>query len=372
MRKIYFTPGPSQLFPTVIDHFNKAFEENIASTSHRSKQFQEMYQNITDDLKKLLQIPKDYQIFIVGSGTEAIERTIQNCVEKYSFHFVNGSFSKRFFTMSEELGKKPEKYEVAFGEGFTVSDNVHSKKNVSKNLIDQIVPKRTELICFTHNESSTGVMTPFVQIENIAKKFPDTLIAVDIVSSVPYADLKYKMLDVVFFSVQKGFGLPAGLGVIIVSPRAIKKAKKILQKKKSIGSYHAFPTMFEFANKNLTYETPPVLEMYIFGKVIADMLTIGIDNIRLETEKKASVLYDFLDTNKSFSPYVLVPQFRSQTIIVVDITKTKTDIKKVLSEKGIIVGSGYGKQKDTHIRIANFPTHSIESIQRLIKQLKAF
>src|SRR6185437_3618979 len=213
MKKIFFTPGPSQIYPTAYTYFQNGFKENIPSISHRSKGFQEIYQNLEMGIKKLLGIPKEYHIFIVGSGTEAMERTIQNCVERYSFHFVNGSFSKRFFTTANELGKNPEMHEVALGQGFDFPNIV--------------IPKKTELLCFTHNETSAGVMTPAKEIENIAKKHPEKLVAVDTVSSSPYVDLQYRLLDVVFFSVQKLFGLPAGMGIMIVSPRAIKKAESL-------------------------------------------------------------------------------------------------------------------------------------------------
>ena len=116
MRKIHFTPGPSELYPSVQTHLKKGLEEHIGSISHRSVQFQEIYNDLTLGLKKLLGIPQNYHIFIVGSGTEAMERTIQNCVEKYSAHFVNGSFSKRCFIMAQELGKKSVSIEVPVGE----------------------------------------------------------------------------------------------------------------------------------------------------------------------------------------------------------------------------------------------------------------
>ena len=156
MKKIFFTPGPSQLYPTVPKHITEGMQAYIGSISHRSTQFQEIYQELAQGLKSLLQIPEEYQIFIVGSGTEAMERTIQNCVEKYSLHFVNGSFAKRMFVIAQELGKKPEKIEVPIGEGFDF-------KKIT-------IPKRTELICFTQNETSSGVMIPVSDIETIAKK----------------------------------------------------------------------------------------------------------------------------------------------------------------------------------------------------------
>lgn len=356
MKKIFFTPGPSQLYPTTQNHLQNGFKVDIGSISHRSELFQKIYQDLVDDLKQLLGIPKEYHIFIVGSGTEAMERTIQNCVEKYSLHFVNGSFSKRFYMMAQDLGKKPIKIEAPLEEGF--------------NFKKVTIPKRTELICFTQNETSSGVLIPAEAISSIAKKYPDTLIAVDVVSSVPYVDLDYKLLDVVFFSIQKGFGLPAGLGVMVVSPRAIKKAEILLQKKINIGSYHSFPTLLHYAQKQQTHETPPLLAMYLLGNVVKDMQKKGIEHIRRETEEKAALLYDFFDHHDTLSAFVKEKRWRSQTVIVVDIQKAKKDVKKLLAEKGFIVGSGYGENKKTQIRIANFPAHSLADVHKLIEELK--
>lgn len=357
MKKIFFTPGPAQLHPTAVAHFETALKNDLASISHRSKEFQKIYQDLSTGLKKLLAIPEDYHVFIVSSGTEAMERTIQNCVGKYSFHFVNGAFSKRFFITAKELGKNPSLHEIPAGEGFLLQ----SVK----------IPQKTELLCFTHNETSIGVMTPASQIEMVVKKHPELLVAVDAVSSAPYGNFDYRLLDVVFFSVQKLFGLPAGLGIMIVSPRAIKKSQELLGKGISTGSYHSFTSLIKSAEKYQTPETPPVLQMYVLGNVINDMLTVGIDTLRKETEQKAKLLYDFLDSSDSLSAFVKDKQFRSPTVIVADIQKAKKDVKKMLAEKGIIVGSGYGEFKEKQIRIANFPTHSVTDIKKLIKQLQA-
>jgi phosphoserine aminotransferase len=355
MKKIFFTPGPSALYPTVPSHFQKGLQEDIGSISHRSKQFSQIYEELASGLKQLLGIPKAYHIFIVGSGTEAMERTIQNCVEKYSFHFINGSFSNRFFVIAGELGKKPASVQVPPGQGF---DFQHI-----------VIPERTEFMCFTHNETSTGVMIPASEIDKIAKKYPAMLVAVDTVSSAPYGELDYKHLDVVFFSVQKLFGMPAGLGIMIVSPRAIKKSEELLRKGVSTGSYHNFSTLLKSAEKWQTPETPSVLEMFVLESVIRDMQKIGIKNIRKETEKKASLLYDFLDKSEKLSAFVK-PAFRSPTVIVVDISKANKNIKNLLAAKGMIVGSGYGVLKEKQIRIANYPTHALEDVRRLIKELK--
>src|SRR5690606_37779547 len=91
--------------------------------------------------------------------------------------------------------------------------------------VDEVeVPVLAELVCLTQNETSTGVSIPEDSIHRLVEKYPDKLFAVDAVSSCPYTRLDYSKLDCVFFSVQKCFGLPAGLGVMVVSERAMEVA----------------------------------------------------------------------------------------------------------------------------------------------------
>lgn len=353
MRNIFFTPGPSQLYSTVKKYIRQALREDIPSISHRGKKFQEIYEGTVSGLKSLLNIPDTHRVYFLSSGTEAMERVIENCVETYSFHFVNGSFSKRFYKTALELRKKPQKYEVPLGEGFAISEIT--------------IPKYTELICLTQNETSTGVQVPMDDVYAL-KKHPTKLVALDIVSSAPYVDVDYKKVDLVFFSVQKGFGLPAGLCVIIVSPKAFAKAK-LLEEKRSIGSYHSFLSLEQYAVKNQTPETPNVLAIYLLGKVIEDMKKLEIKKIRKETEEKARMLYDFFDKHPENKPFVKELTWRSRTVIVADIDGGSKPLIERLKKKGFVVGSGYGELKERQIRIANFPAISIQDVKKLIKNL---
>lgn len=388
MKNIYFTPGPAQLYPTVEKHIAEAMEQQICSISHRSTQFEDIFSSTVSGLKQLLGIPQDYTIFFVSSGTEAMERTIQNVVEEKSFHFVNGSFSKRLYETALELGKHPEKIEVPLGEGFEFlkDKGVAWLEGILATRSPQGMPaagraltegkamtgpqfNNVELICFTHNETSTGVMIPEKDIHAVAKTYPDKLIAVDIVSSVPYPNLDYKLLDIIFFSVQKGFGLPAGLGVMIVSPRAIERSLYLQKKGITIGTYHNFPTLKKWADKNQTPETPPVLEIFLFEAVLKDFLKIGIETLRRQTDEKAQLLYDFFDNHPTWSSAVKDNTFRSQTVIVATIGNGQKQLKEYLKNNRMIVGSGYGTQKDIQIRIANFPALSKQTIEKLLEFL---
>lgn len=355
MKKYFFTPGPSQLFPTISKHIKNAVNYNIPSISHRGQQFKQIFKNTVDSLKKLLNIPDTYYVFFLSSATEAMERIIENCVEKYSFHFVNGAFSKKFFEIASDLKKEPFKYEVDYGKRF--------------NFNAIAIPKKIELICFTHNETSTGVALNVNDIYKFKKLYPNKLIAVDIVSSAPYVNLNYSLIDIIFFSVQKGFGLPAGLGVLIISPQALKKSKYLLNKEVNIGSYHSFINLLNSAQKNQTPETPNVLAIYLLGKVINDMYKKGINKIRQETDKKAKLLYNFLDGSEDFKPFVEEKSIRSKTVITCETKIESQNLIKKLKRKGYIIGSGYGVYKNKHIRIANFPVHTVQSVKGLITQL---
>lgn len=350
MKYTYFTPGPSQLYPTVVFHLKTALRENILSISHRGE-FLGIFQDATEGLRKLLNVPNDYHIVFVASGTEAMERVIENTVEKKSFHFFTGSFGKRWYEIAHELQKTPQKYEKAFGGGFRTIP---------------LVPKDTELICFTQNETSDGTTIDPTFIYKVAQLYPQALIALDIVSAVPYVDLDYTKLDCVFFSVQKLFGLPAGLGVIIMSPKALEKAKYLQKKGVNIGTYHNFPTLVACALKNQTPDTPNVLDIYLLGKVIADMNRVGIQKIRKETNEKAAYLYNFFDNNPKYKPFIFNQQDRSQTVITITTGENTKKITKLLKNKGIVVGNGYGPLKEKQIRIANFPAVTKDDIVKLL------
>jgi len=349
MKNIYFTPGPSQLYPTVPYHIKVALKQEILSISHRSKQFERIFKDTVNGLRQLMNIPTSHRIFFLSSSLEAMERILQNSVERYSFHLVNGPFSQRWYQFSLELGKDAKKIEVPFGEGFDL-DKI--------NVFD-----KSEIICLTQNETGTGVMIPVDHIHRLKLRYPNKLLAVDIVSSAPYPEIDFSLVDIAFFSVQKGFGLPAGLSVLIVTDKILKK---------SSGTYHSFTVLNNFFEKNQTPETPNVLGIYLLGKVCQEMLKIGKEKIVKEIDEKAVMIYEFFEKNKRFCPFVKDKKFRSKTTIVLQSIKNKNvnQVVEFLEKKGMIVGKGYGQFKENQIRIANFPAHSVNSVKKLLDNFK--
>lgn len=354
---VNFTPGPSQIYFTVEDHVRNAFREGIPSLSHRTKEFENISMLATDGVKELLGVPSDFHVFFTSSATEIWERSIQNLVANKSLHFVNGAFSKRYFEVATQLNKSAIKIEAPLGNGFN---------NDSPQEVD------VELVALTHNETSTGVSLTMSFVNQFRDQYPDALIAVDAVSSLPYPQFDFTKIDTLFFSIQKGFGLPAGLGVWIVNDRCVAKSEELLIKGISIGSYHNLPSLLQHAKKNQTPETPNVLGIYLLGKVIEDFQLRGIHTIRKETEYKSALLYQALSMHKMVSPFVVNPVDRSQTVIVAQSNEHTKAIAQHLAAAGLQAGDGYGEKKSTQLRFANFPAHSKEQFEKLVDELEKF
>lgn len=358
MKKVFHTVGPTQLYPNVKEYMMKALEDDVPSLSHRSEGFMEIYRGTSEGLRKLMGIPTSHRIFYLSSGTECMERIIENLVESKSFHFVNGSFSKRFFTTAKELGKDSEKVEAEYGRSFDFEGTR--------------VPDDAELICLTQNETSTGVALDMNEIYTLKERYPDKLMALDIVTGAPYIKIDYTKIDCAFFSVQKGFGLPGGLGVLIVNDNCLRKTEDIQSKGISVGSYHSFPTLASNAEKDQTAITPNVMNIYLLGKVCEYLNGIGIETVRKETEEKAGLLYGVLENSEMLKPFVKDEKDRSMTTIVIEVPEGEAAIvRNRLAEEGIIVSTGYKEYKDKQIRVGNFPMHTREDIERIADLLRS-
>jgi phosphoserine aminotransferase len=356
MKNTYFTPGPAELYPSFTHHLQTAMDEQIGSISHRSQRFRDIYKFTDEQLRTLLTIPATHGIFFTGSASEVWERVVFNCVEHESFHLVNGSFSQKFHDYAQSLHKYAHVFEKPFGEGFDAAD------------VD--VPEYAELVCLTHNETSSGVQMRPADMHKLKRKYPKKLFVVDMVSSAPYPNLDFSLIDSAFFSVQKAFGMPAGLGVWIANQACLAKAER-LQKYESIttGAHHTLPTLWKHYQTFETPATPNVLYIYLLGKIAEDLNRIGIETVRKQTEEKARMLYKFLDESSRYKPFVEAERHRSQTVVVAT-TKNPADVIASAKQAGMVIGSGYGSFKDSQVRIANFPAVSIDQVQLLINELK--
>ncbi|MDA1121029.1 MAG: aminotransferase class V-fold PLP-dependent enzyme [Bacteroidetes bacterium] len=357
MRKIFFTPGPTELYYTVEGHIKTGLKEQIASISHRGSAFKRLFQSASENLRLLLNVPEGFEILFTSSATEVWEHLVRSCAKHESAHLVNGAFSRRAWEYSGLMGLKNEMINAV--------DGSCSEPNQIK------ISDSCELIMITHNESSTGVAYPIEYLKEVRRKYPKQIIAIDAVSSAPIPEFDFDDIDSLYFSVQKSFCLPAGLGVWIVGPKCIQKSELLRKSGTNIGTYRALPTMIKQAKAYQTVETPNILGIYLLGKVAGDMLNKGIDQIRRESKYKAAVLYQTIQDHPNLEAFVDNPKYRSETVVVAKTFGLTEYFINELNNHRMVISSGYGEYKTEHIRIANFPTHSKEIVEKISDLLLA-
>jgi len=357
MRSVYFTPGPSGLYYTVEHHLKTAFKSGITSISHRSNQFKEIFKEAETNLKLLLQLPDNYQLVFTSSATEIWEKLTDSFINTRSLHIVNGAFSNKFYKVVNNLNKEAGIIESTWG----TLPEFASKTD-----------KTYDLVGVTHNETSTGVKTPLNQLYRLKEQHPEAIIAVDAVSSLPVVDFDYTKLDTVYASVQKAFGLPAGLGVWLINDTAEERARKLSEQGVLRNSSHNIISLIDQARNYQTPSTPNVLAIYLFSQVVKDMIDRGIEQIRNDVIYKSAIMYNMLDKHSILKPFVTVKKLRSDTIIVVDSGSKTSQLLTYLASHKLMVGDGYGKMKGKQIRIANFPTHSKEQFEMLVDLIEKF
>jgi phosphoserine aminotransferase len=347
----FFTVGPSQLHPNYTHWMQQAFDAQLGSISHRSATFNNIYKQADEHLRALMNIPASHSIFFLPSATEVWERIIANTVSRHSAHLVSGAFGKKFYEFSQALGKQAQLIGVPHGQGFEQINTLSLHPD-------------TELICTTHNETASGVQLPLAHYATLKQQYPNALLCTDIVSSAPYANIDFTIVDSAFFSVQKAFGLPAGLGVWIANEACINKSTQAANK----GAHH---TLEQFAKNYKNWETPStpnVVNIFLLSKVAEAYNKIGINAIRQQVEDRAKILYQLGEQKQSLANLVTTPAIQSQTVVVYNTTQAG-DIISNFKQSQIILGSGYGSFKHNNIRIANFPSITEQSFDILINKL---
>ena len=349
--KVFFTVGPSAIYLNVDKWTNEFYEKGYASEYHRSTAFQYMYQHLDEQLRILMNIPSTHAIFLASSGSEIMERILQNCVSKSSFHFINGAFSKKFYNYANRIGLDTSKYESEFFTDFYPF--IHSG---------------TELICITHNETSTGIKTNEAYIHNIKKRNPKSILAVDTVSSAPFVDLDYSLVDISFFSTQKAFGLPAGIGIWIVN-RNVAENLAVANYSDKRSAHNTIGDLLKNYKTFQTPSTPNVLGIYLMGRVAHDMNEKGMMELNKEMLDKKYFLQSLFAINDwlGLSHHDLNS---SDTVLCTYPLKSIDEVRNLLLKSNIVCSDGYAENKDKQLRFSNFPANSWKDIEYLAQVLK--
>ena len=342
---ISFYPGPSYVHDQIPKYVKDAYRKGILSMNHRSEEFMTLCEKTVMLLKEKLDIPKSYTILFTSSATECWEVIAQSLITEKSLHIYNGAFGEKWFDYTHRL--------VSGAQAFPF--DAESKLDIKK-----LPLKNQEVICLTQNETSNGTALNASMIASIKRKTPRALIAVDATSSMAGIELNFKSADIWFASVQKCFGLPAGLAIMVCSPQAIQYIKSINEEK----HYNSLVFMNEMMEKWQTSYTPNVLGIYLLMRVLKK--SKPIDLVHQKIKARAVAWQKFFRGAKNLKLHIRNQGVRSLTVITVT---GKPDyileIKKKAKAAGFILGDGYGALKTDTFRIANFPAIKSSEIKKL-------
>lgn len=348
-----FGVGPTQISDAVKNDMAYAAENNLLSVSHRGTEFTEISQNTITALRKLYNVPDEYHVFFTTSATDSWEVCARNLIENEAYSFACGHFSGAFAKCLTAWHK-------------TVHENVVDWGQIN-NFASASIPNSVELITLCHNETSTGVTLHMQDIADLKNKYRDTLIAVDVTSSIGACTLDIPLADVWYFSIQKGLGLPSGLGVMIVGPRAMEKSRSMLKKGHPQGFFNFTNMEKRMAKgKYQTIQTPNILGIYLLGRQCERLLEQGLKKVHQKTHERAQDLYTFFENHPHTTPFVEDKNIRSPFSLCIHIGEEMlTHYTQKAAEKGVQLGGGYGALKATHMRVANYPAITDNDIQLL-------
>lgn len=341
---ITFYPGPSKVYDEVGQYLQEAVDSGVISANHRSAAFMQMLEDAIRNLKTKLNVPDAYEVYFVSSATECWEIIAESLISDGSLHIYNGAFGEKWMEYTQKLTGSARPYSF--------------ETNNEAILNDEIQPARNEIICVTHNETSNGTALT-AEFLNTIHDQSDNIIAVDATSSMAGVELPWLSADVWYGSVQKCFGLPSGMGVMIVSPKAVERAI-------AIGNRAHYNSLLFIRDNFLKFQTPytpNTLGIYLMGKVMQQVAPI--ETVAQKTLERAQDWYLFLPKH-GYQLLVENEAVRSKTVVAVRDTKERiASIKKAALQEGIVLGNGYGKDKETSFRIANFPAITDTEIQTL-------
>lgn len=350
---ISFYPGPSRVHDEIPKYVKDAFTQGIMSINHRSHDFVSMSEKTIKLLKQKLNIPRNYTVFFTSSATECWEIIAQSVVTDKSYHLYNGSFGQKWFDYTKRI------HPFAEPMPFDVNEKLDPKK--------LIFDLKEGIICITQNETSNGTQVNNAIIRAIKKNNPSYLLAIDATSSMAGIDLDFKSADIWLASVQKCFGLPAGLGLMVCSPQTIERVKTINEK----NHYNSLAFMTEMMDKWQTPFTPNVLGIYLLMRVLENMEAIKTTHDLIEERYNKWV--NFLKNRKNIRHFVNEEAVQSYTVIPVTADEQiVAAIKKNAKKEGILLGEGYGNYKPVTFRIANFPALKEKEIKTLMKFLEKY
>ena len=353
-RVFNFSAGPSMLPEEVL---KKAAEEmldyqgsgqSVMEMSHRSKVFDAIIKDTEKLFRELYNIPENYKVLFLQGGASTQFAAIP-------LNFMNGS-GKADFIITGQWAKKAYQEAAKYGEVRAVASSADKTFSYIPKTTKADFDPEADYVYICMNNTIYG--TIFKELPDVG----DTPLIADVSSCFLSEPLDISKFAMVYGGAQKNVA-PSGVTICIIREDMLGKARDIT------------PTMLNYqtmADNDSLYNTPPCWNIYITKLVLEWIKDMGgLEAMKARNEKKAKILYDFLDSSKMFKGTV-VPEDRSLMNVpfVTDSEELNAKFIKEATEKGFVNLKGHRSVGGMRASIYN--AMPIEGVEKLVEFMAEF
>ncbi len=355
MERVYnFSAGPS-ILPEVV--LKQAAEEmlnyngtgmSVMEMSHRSKAFEEIIQTAEKDLRDLMNIPDNYKVlFLQGGASQQFAAIPMNLMKNgVADYIITGQWAKKAYEEAQKYGKVK-----------AVASSADKTFSYIPDCSDLDIDDDADYVYICHNNTIYG--TTFKKLPNTKGK----ILVADMSSDILSQPVNVEDYGLIYFGVQKNVG-PAGVVVVIIREDLIRD-----------DVMEGTPTMLKYktqADADSLYNTPPCYGIYICGKVFKWVKEMGgLEAMKAHNEKKAAILYDFLDSSKLFKGTV-VKEDRSLMNVPFVTGDEELDAKFVKEATAAGFVNLKGHRTVGGMRASIYNAMPIEGVEKLVEFMKEF
>ncbi len=353
-RSYNFSAGPATMPVPVLEEIRDEMLNYrgsgmcVMEMSHRSKVFQQIFDEAEADLRKLMGIPDNYKVlFIQGGATLQFSMLPMNLMKNgVADYIVTGAWSKKAFKEAQK-----------FGDVKCVASSEDKNFSYLPDCSDLPIRENADYVYICENETIHG--TTFQKLPNTKGK----ILVSDQSSMFLSKPCNVSDYGVIYGGVQKNIG-PAGISIVIIREDLIRED---LDPKTPV--YMRYDT---HAGAGSMYNTPNCWAIYVCGKVFRYLLNNGgLEAMAAYNEKKAKVLYDYLDSSKMFNGTV-EKEFRSLMNVPFVTGSKDLDAEVVAYTKAAGFDNLKGHKSVGGLRASIYNAMPIEGVEALVECLKKF
>ncbi|WP_321017184.1 3-phosphoserine/phosphohydroxythreonine transaminase [Hungatella effluvii] len=355
MSRVYnFSAGPAVLPEEVLKEAADEMMDyrgcgmSVMEMSHRSKMFETIINEAEADLRDLMGIPDNYRVlFLQGGASQQFAMVPMNLMKnRVGDYIITGQWAKKAYQEAQLYGKAN-----------AVASSADKTFSYIPDVSDLPISEDADYVYICENNTIYG--TKYKTLPNTKGK---TLVA-DISSCFLSEPVDVEKYGLLFGGAQKNVG-PAGVVIAIIREDLI--TEDVLP---------GTPTMLRYkthADAASLYNTPPAYGIYICGKVFKWLKNRGgLEAMKEYNEKKAKLLYDFLDNSRMFKGTV---EKKDRSLMNVPFVTGDADLDALFVKEAKAAGleNLKGHRSVGGMRASIYNAMPMEGVETLVAFMKDF